>query len=135
MPLQYRVQLLGNVSGFGFFFHNRNLEIILLLTEGFRLNLPIHAQKMWVSAWRCMLREPRMSTLSGKRLIYTLDLLVPWHLCSNYPKKRSQMNASVAMILVTKHLAPARILHSLLNKHCTPSPPPLAQKDIAFPLS
>lgn len=40
-----------------------------------------------------MLREPRVSTLSGKRLIYTLDLLLPWHLCSNCAKKRSRTNA------------------------------------------
>lgn len=34
-----------------------------------------------------------MSSLAGKRLIDMLDLLMAWHLCSYYPKKRSQTNA------------------------------------------
>lgn len=42
---------------------------------------------------------------------------------------------NVVTVLITNHLAPAHILHSLLSKHCAPSPPPLAQKHIALPLS
>lgn len=37
--------------------------------------------------------QPQMSSLAGSRLMDTLDLLLVWHLCSNNPKKRSQMNA------------------------------------------
>lgn len=54
------------------------------------LTSPIQAQVKEVSVWRHM---PQMSLLAGKRLIDMLDLLMAWHLCSYYPKKRSQMNA------------------------------------------
>jgi len=33
-------------------------------------------------------REPRVSTLSSEKLLHTRELLMPWHLCSNYPKEK-----------------------------------------------
>lgn len=79
---------------FGDFLHLHSLEIGL--PEGFGLvilDLPIQAQVKKVSVWRHVLHQPQMSSLASKRLIDTLDLLMAWHLCSYYPKKRSQANA------------------------------------------
>lgn len=42
---------------------------------------------------------------------------------------------NVMTVLVAKPLAPGCILCSLLSKCYALSPPPLAQKDIVFPLS